>query len=55
MTIGAKDGRAVEELASYCPDTRSPTPEVGATYPGRVVNIAKFGAFISIIPGRDRR
>jgi len=30
-----------------------PTPEVGATYQGRVVNIAKFGAFVSIMPGRD--
>ena len=30
-----------------------PTPEMGATYQGRVVNIAKFGAFVSIMPGRD--
>ncbi len=30
-----------------------PTAEVGATYTGRVVNITKFGAFISILPGRD--
>jgi len=30
-----------------------PTAEVGATYPGRVVNITKFGAFINILPGRD--
>jgi polyribonucleotide nucleotidyltransferase len=26
---------------------------VGATYPGRVVNITKFGAFVNILPGRD--
>jgi len=30
-----------------------PTAEVGAVYEGRVVNITKFGAFISILPGRD--
>ncbi len=30
-----------------------PTAEVGATYPGKVVNITKFGAFINILPGRD--
>ncbi len=54
VTIGAKDGRAVEEARrriSLILDP--PTAEVGATYQGRVVNIAKFGAFISIMPGRD--
>ena len=30
-----------------------PTAEIGATYPGRVVNITKFGAFVNILPGRD--
>jgi len=30
-----------------------PTAEVGAEYPGRVVNITKFGAFVNILPGRD--
>ncbi len=30
-----------------------PTADVGATYPGRVVNITKFGAFVNILPGRD--
>ena len=30
-----------------------PSAEVGATYPGRVVNITKFGAFVNILPGRD--
>ncbi|MHB1209610.1 MAG: polyribonucleotide nucleotidyltransferase [Acidimicrobiales bacterium] len=54
VTIGAKDGRAVEEARrriSLILDP--PTAEVGAVYQGRVVNIAKFGAFISIMPGRD--
>lgn len=30
-----------------------PTAEVGVLYPGTVVNITKFGAFINILPGRD--
>ena len=25
----------------------------GAVYPGKVVNITKFGAFVNILPGRD--
>ncbi len=54
VTIGAKDGRAVEEARRRIALILDPpTPEVGATYPGRVVNLAKFGAFVSIMPGRD--
>ena len=30
-----------------------PTAEMGAVYPGKVVNITKFGAFVNILPGRD--
>jgi polyribonucleotide nucleotidyltransferase len=30
-----------------------PSADVGAVYQGRVVSIAKFGAFINILPGRD--
>ncbi|MCL4110555.1 UNVERIFIED_CONTAM: hypothetical protein GTU68_035529 [Idotea baltica] len=30
-----------------------PTPEMGETYQGRVVNITNFGAFVNIMPGRD--
>ena len=30
-----------------------PMAEVGKVYPGRVVNITKFGAFVNILPGRD--
>jgi len=54
VTIGAKDGRAVEEAKrriSLILDP--PTAEIGAVYQGRIVNIAKFGAFVSILPGRD--
>jgi polyribonucleotide nucleotidyltransferase len=30
-----------------------PTAEVGEIYPGKVVNITNFGAFVNILPGRD--
>ncbi len=54
VTIGAKDGRAVEEARRRIEMILDPpTAEVGVIYPGRVVNLAKFGAFISIMPGRD--
>ena len=54
VTIGAKDGRAVEEARRRIEMILDPpTAEVGATYPGKVVNITKFGAFVSILPGRD--
>jgi polyribonucleotide nucleotidyltransferase len=54
VTIGAKDGNAVEEARrriSLILDP--PTADVGAIYPGRVVNITKFGAFVNVLPGRD--
>ncbi len=54
VTIGAKDGRAVEEARrriSLILDP--PSADVGAIYQGRVVSIAKFGAFVNILPGRD--
>ncbi len=54
VTIGAKDGNAVEEARrriSLILDP--PTADVGAVYQGRVVNLTKFGAFVSVLPGRD--
>jgi polyribonucleotide nucleotidyltransferase len=54
VTIGAKDGRAVAEAKRRIELILDPpTAEVGAVYQGRVVNLAKFGAFVSILPGRD--
>jgi polyribonucleotide nucleotidyltransferase len=54
VTIGAKDGNAVEEARRriYL-IVDPPEAEVGATYEGKVVNITKFGAFVNILPGRD--
>jgi len=54
VTIGAKDGNAVEEARrriSLILDP--PTADVGAMYAGKVVNITKFGAFVNVLPGRD--
>jgi polyribonucleotide nucleotidyltransferase len=54
VTIGAKDGHAVEEARrriSLILDP--PTADVGAIYAGKVVNITKFGAFVNVLPGRD--
>jgi polyribonucleotide nucleotidyltransferase len=54
VTIGAKDGNAVEEARrriSLILDP--PTAELGAIYNGKVVNLTKFGAFVNVLPGRD--
>jgi polyribonucleotide nucleotidyltransferase len=54
VTIGATDGNAVEEAKRRISMILDPpTAEVGETYEGKVVNITKFGAFVSILPGRD--
>ena len=54
VTIGAKDGNAVEEARRRISTILDPPlAEVGAVYPGKVVNITKFGAFVNILPGRD--
>ncbi|HUO49288.1 MAG TPA: polyribonucleotide nucleotidyltransferase [Acidimicrobiales bacterium] len=54
VTIGAKDGGAVSEARRRVELILDP-PEasVGTNYPGKVVNITKFGAFVNILPGRD--
>ncbi|HLH28805.1 MAG TPA: polyribonucleotide nucleotidyltransferase, partial [Acidimicrobiales bacterium] len=54
VTIGAKDGAAVEEARRRIATILDPPlAEVGTTYEGKVVNITKFGAFVNILPGRD--
>ncbi len=54
VTIGSKDGVAVTEARQRIEQILDPPrAEVGDVYPGRVVNITKFGAFINILPGRD--
>ncbi|HEY1635562.1 MAG TPA: polyribonucleotide nucleotidyltransferase [Acidimicrobiales bacterium] len=54
VTIGAKDGGAVEDARKRLGlILEPPKAELGAVYPGKVVNITKFGAFVNILPGRD--
>jgi len=54
VTIGATDGGAVAEARRRIfLIVEPPEAEVGAVYPGKVVNITKFGAFVNILPGRD--
>ena len=54
VTIGAKQRSVVDEARRRIELILDPpTPEVGAVYSGKVVNITKFGAFINILPGRD--
>ncbi|MHB8466740.1 MAG: polyribonucleotide nucleotidyltransferase [Acidimicrobiales bacterium] len=54
VTIGAKDGSAVEEARRRIELILDPPKaEIGQVYPGRVVNVTKFGAFVNILPGRD--
>jgi polyribonucleotide nucleotidyltransferase len=52
--IGAEDGPAAEAARAAVNAIANPTvPEVGERYLGTVVKLADFGAFISLIPGRD--
>jgi polyribonucleotide nucleotidyltransferase len=54
VTIGAKDSSAVEEARKRIfLIVEPPEADVGGVYPGKVVNITKFGAFVNILPGRD--
>src|SRR5690606_20137841 len=54
VTIGSTDGGAVAEARRQIELIISPpSADVGVVYPGRVVNITKFGAFVNILPGRD--
>ena len=54
VSIGSTDTGAVEEAKRQIQlILNPPTAEVGQVYPGRVVNITKFGAFVNILPGRD--
>ena len=54
VSIGATDREVVEEAERQIRlIVNPPTPDVGATYEGRVVNITKFGAFVNVLPGTD--
>jgi polyribonucleotide nucleotidyltransferase len=52
--IGATDGPSAEAARSAINSIANPhMPEVGERYLGTVVKIAAFGAFVSLMPGKD--
>jgi len=52
--IGAVDGPSAEAARAQVNAIANPTnPEVGEQFLGTVVKIASFGAFISLLPGKD--
>jgi len=52
--IGATDGASAEAARTAINQIANPTmPEVGERYLGTVVKTTTFGAFISLVPGRD--
>jgi polyribonucleotide nucleotidyltransferase len=52
--IGATNGTAAEAARAQINAIANPQmPEVGERYLGTVVKLAAFGAFISLVPGRD--
>lgn len=52
--IGATDGPKAEAARSQINAIANPQmPEVGERYLGTVVKIAAFGAFVSLLPGKD--
>ncbi|MCW4458283.1 polyribonucleotide nucleotidyltransferase [Microbacterium sp. MPKO10] len=52
--IGAVDGPSAEAARAQVNAIANPTnPEVGDQFLGTVVKIAAFGAFISLLPGKD--
>jgi polyribonucleotide nucleotidyltransferase len=52
--IGATDGSSAEAARTAINQIANPTmPEVGERYLGTVVKTTTFGAFVSLVPGRD--
>ncbi len=52
--IGAADGPAAEAARTTINSIANPTmPEVGERYLGTVVKTTTFGAFVSLLPGKD--
>jgi polyribonucleotide nucleotidyltransferase len=52
--IGATDGPSAEAARAQINAIANPqVPEVGEQYLGTVVKLASFGAFVSLLPGKD--
>jgi polyribonucleotide nucleotidyltransferase len=54
VLIGATDGAAAEAARALINSIANPhMPEIGERFLGTVVKLAAFGAFVSLIPGKD--
>jgi polyribonucleotide nucleotidyltransferase len=54
VLIGATDGAAAEAARTLINSIANPhMPEIGERFLGTVVKIAAFGAFVSLLPGKD--
>jgi polyribonucleotide nucleotidyltransferase len=54
VLIGATDGAAAEAARALINSIANPhMPEIGERFLGTVVKIAAFGAFVSLLPGKD--
>jgi polyribonucleotide nucleotidyltransferase len=52
--IGAEQGEAAEAARTQINNIANPTmPEIGERYLGTVVKTTSFGAFVSLLPGKD--
>ena len=52
--VGATNGESAEAARSIINGIANPTmPEVGERYLGTVVKTTNFGAFVSLLPGKD--
>src|SRR5690606_34437444 len=52
--VGAADGPSAEAARTAIAAIATPTmPEVGERYLGTVVKTTNFGAFVSLVPGKD--
>ncbi|MGH8823922.1 MAG: S1 RNA-binding domain-containing protein, partial [Jiangellaceae bacterium] len=52
--IGAEEGPAAEAARAQINAIANPTmPEIGERYLGTVVKTTSFGAFVSLLPGKD--
>ncbi len=52
VNVSAVDKKSIDAALKWIKDLTA-VPEVGKTYPGKVVKLMEFGAFVQILPGQD--
>jgi len=52
VNVSAVDKKSIDAAIKWIKDLTA-VPEVGKTYPGKVVKLMEFGAFVQILPGQD--